>query len=165
MNILFVCTGNTCRSSMAEGIFKDLIKDSQKNIQISSAGISAFEGDRANEKSIKVLREKGIDISQHKARQLTLDMIKKADLVLTMTYSHKEIIKNYLLKNSDDNSLANKVFTLKEYAYIINNETIDDYSNLDIADPYGMDYSVYEETRNEIEKELRKIANKMIEEQ
>lgn len=160
MNILLVCTGNTCRSSMAEGIFKYMLKDA-RNMRISSAGISAFEGDKANEKSISVLKKKGIDISNHRARQLTIHMIQDADLILTMTYSHKKLIKDYILKNLGDASLGNKVFTLKEYAYLINDEIISENCNLDIADPFGMDYSVYEQTMIEIEKEIQKIINNM----
>ena len=153
MNILFVCTGNTCRSSIAEGIFKEKLKTiNEKNIKVSSAGISAVEGQPANEKSIKVLKSKGIDISLHRSKQLTDDMVNGSDLILTMTLSHKKIIKECFLNS------INKVFTLKEYAQIISNEKI--YrNNLDIADPYGMDYNVYDQSMREIETELDKIVN------
>ncbi|MDF2616822.1 MAG: protein tyrosine phosphatase, partial [Sedimentibacter sp.] len=96
MNILLVCTGNTCRSSMAEGIFKQMLIDLNiENINVSSAGLSAFEGDKANQKSIDVLKNKGIDISKHSARQLTGEIIKRSDLILTMTAAHKMSILNY----------------------------------------------------------------------
>jgi protein-tyrosine-phosphatase len=142
---------------MAEGIFKDILKTTDKNIQISSAGINAFEGDKANLKAIKVLKEKDIDISGHRARQLTIHMLNDADLILTMTYVHKRIIIDYIQKESDDTSIGNKVFTLKEYAYLISVGKINKH-NLDIADPFGMDYNVYEQTMKEIEKELRTIV-------
>ena len=97
MNILFVCTGNTCRSSMAEGILKFLLKENNiENINVSSAGLSAFEGQRANEKAIDVLINKGIDIKTHRSRQLTEEIIKTSDLILTMTDSHKKLITNTL---------------------------------------------------------------------
>lgn len=152
MNILFVCTGNTCRSSMAEGLLKDMVKGVNENINVSSAGISTFEGEPANEKAIKVLKEKNIDISSHKSRQLDMDIIRNSDLILTMTKSHKGIIA-YSAPEA-----KYKVYTLKEYARIINNEEING-NNLDIADPYGMDYNVYELSMKEIEAELKKIIN------
>lgn len=153
MNILFVCTGNTCRSSMAEGIFKHLIiKLRIENICVSSAGISAFEGDEANEKAIYTLNKKGIDISNHKARQLSKDIINESDLILTMTKSHKRMILNALPE------LSHKVYTLKEYVFIINEEETTG-KNLDIDDPFGLDYNVYEKVAQEIEEQLIEIIN------
>ncbi|MGD9567623.1 MAG: low molecular weight protein arginine phosphatase [Sedimentibacter sp.] len=155
MNILFVCTGNTCRSSMAEGIFKHMLQEkSIENINVSSAGISAFEGDDANEKAIYTLNKKGIDILNHKARQLTNKIIQDADLILTMTKSHKKMITNAMPDYS------RKVFTLKEYALLINDEELVG-KNLDIDDPYGLDYNVYEKVAEEIEEQLLKIFNNL----
>ncbi len=140
---------------MAEGIFKKKIKSiNEKHMKVSSAGISAIEGQPANEKSIKVLEAKGIDISLHRAKKLTSDMISQSDLILTMTEEHKKIIKAYF-----PNSI-NKIFTLKEYAQKINDEKIN-RNNLDIADPYGMDYNVYDQSMREIETEIDKIVNKL----
>lgn len=151
MNILFVCTGNTCRSPMAEGIFKALLKDNNiDNINVSSAGISTFEGDSANEKAIYTLRNKGIDIKSHKSRQITKEIIENSDLILTMTKSHKRMILNALPE------YLNKIFTIKEYVYINNNEELTG-KNLDIADPYGLDYNIYEKCAAEIEENLKKI--------
>lgn len=151
MNILFVCTGNTCRSPMAEGIFKAFLKDNNiDNINVSSAGISTFEGDSANEKAIYTLRNKGIDIKSHKSRQITKEIIENSDLILTMTKSHKGMILNALPE------YLNKIFTIKEYVYINNNEELTG-KNLDIADPYGLDYNIYEKCAAEIEENLKKI--------
>ncbi|NLJ57412.1 MAG: low molecular weight protein arginine phosphatase [Tissierellia bacterium] len=150
MDIMFVCTGNTCRSPMAEGIFKNMLKvNNIEGINVSSAGISVFPGESANEKSIAALKEKGIDIANHKARQLS-DKIMDVDLILTMTVGHKEIIENYF----KDIENFPKVFTLKEFAAKISGKNL---SKLDIEDPYGRNYSVYKKTRDEIENDLSKI--------
>src|SRR5690554_6458936 len=93
--ILFVCTGNTCRSPMAAGILKDLLEKSQysnKDIEVKSAGISVFQKSGANPKSIKVTKDMGIDITDHTTQALTEELIEKAYLILTMTQSHKKQI-------------------------------------------------------------------------
>ncbi|MEL7649641.1 MAG: low molecular weight protein arginine phosphatase [Sedimentibacter sp.] len=153
MNILLVCTGNTCRSSMAEGIFKHMLKiNNIDHITVSSAGLSAFEGDIANEKAIEVLKRQGIDISGHKSRQLTAKLIDDSDLILTMTAGHKAAILKYAPGS------GNKVYTLREYAGK-NGRTTN--RSPDIHDPYGMDYSVYESVMNEIRIEIESIINKL----
>lgn len=156
MNILFVCTGNTCRSSMAEGIFKEMLnKNKIENVNVSSAGISAFPGEHANEKAIAVLKEKGIDIEEHRAKQL-IDEIDKADLILTMTKGHKNVIVNYYNNKTSEISPHLRIFTLKEFAAKISSEKL---TNQDIHDPYGMSYNMYKKVMDEIEKELNKILN------
>ena len=78
--MLFVCTGNTCRSPMAEHIYKSITgKDA------CSAGINALEGEKANDKACSVLKEQGLDLGMHKARRLNEEMIADASVVLCMT--------------------------------------------------------------------------------
>ena len=102
--------------------------------------------------SIDTLKEKGIDILNHRARLLTRELIFSSDLVLTMTESHKKIILSAVPECS------HKVFTLKEYALAANGEETAG-KNLDVADPFGLDYNVYEKVACEIEENLRKIIN------
>lgn len=161
--ILFVCTGNTCRSSMAEGLFKEMLKnrsDIQSEIKVISAGTSAWNGDRASQYAIAVLKEKGIDLQEHRSTALTLDLIENADLILTMTSSHKAAVLNLCPEAHE------KVFTLKEYTRC---EAEGDskmdffgYGNPeDISDPFGQSIEVYRKSAAEIEESLKKLIKKI----
>lgn len=86
MKILFVCTGNTCRSPMAQGLAGLYLSD---EYEISSAGIDASDGDCVSENAVKALRGKGIDISAHKAVRLRRELIASVDYVFTMTRSQE----------------------------------------------------------------------------
>ncbi|MBB5174086.1 low molecular weight protein arginine phosphatase [Texcoconibacillus texcoconensis] len=105
-NILFVCTGNTCRSPMAEAILKE--KLSNDKMDIRSAGVHAMDGMPLSQGSKQVLETEGLSID-HESRALTETLLAWADLVLTMTESHKRMVKEQYPKNSDH------VYTLKEY--------------------------------------------------
>ncbi len=91
MNVLFVCTGNTCRSPMAEALLK---AEGLKNVNVMSAGLAAnFEP--ISENSRKTLETRGIDYSDFVSKPLTLELIEKSDLVFCMSEGHKEALKNF----------------------------------------------------------------------
>ena len=91
MQVLFVCTGNICRSPMAEVIARRLLEQrGVKGVEVSSAGTAAWDGAPASEGAYLVALEHGLDVSAHRARQITTDLIARADLVLGMSAHHVE---------------------------------------------------------------------------
>ncbi|MDI3311520.1 MAG: low molecular weight protein arginine phosphatase [Thermoanaerobacterium sp.] len=146
MKVLFVCTGNTCRSSMAEGIFNHIAKEKGIEHVAESAGTMTYDGLPATDEAIKALKEKyGIDISNHRSRLIKEEHIKDADLVLTMTEAQREFI---LRKHPE---FADKVFTLNEFAD----------KKGDIEDPFGRGLDVYRKTAEEIYASIMRIIEKL----
>lgn len=142
MHILFVCTGNTCRSPMAEGILRDMAEKKDLDIEVSSAGIFAHDGGDISLNAIGVMEEIGIDISDYRSKTIDEELLEKADIVLTMGHSHKLFIEE---KYED---YRDKVFTLLDYVYGFKS---------DIVDPYGGDLEIYKQTRDEIYQAIREM--------
>ena len=134
MNIYFICTGNTCRSPMAEAILKN---KSLPNVNVKSAGIYALEGGEMSENAKAVLMQENIH-HQHVSRQINKQDIEWADLILTMTSAHKEmVLRTYA-------EAKNKTYTLKEY--------VTPYSSQDVFDPFGGDLQTYKQTFQELNR-------------
>lgn len=91
MNILFVCTGNTCRSPMAEGITRALAAEKHKDVTTVSAGLFAAYGAKPTEQAVVAVRSI-TDISNHESRPLTMELVNAADLILGMTKDHKSVL-------------------------------------------------------------------------
>ncbi len=88
-NLLFVCTGNTCRSPMAAAVARDAVaRRGWRHVAVRSAGLSALTGTPAAENAVRVVGERGLDLSGHEARALTPELVEWADLVLGMSPSH-----------------------------------------------------------------------------
>ena len=142
--LLFVCTGNTCRSPMAELILKDKFKKNQvKGIRVSSAGLSATENHKISKNSLHALKKMGIKGYAFRSKQLTEEMVNKADLILTMTVSQKESILRYFPKSK---TLCVCEITGKK----------------EISDPYGQGLEVYEKTASEIDDDCNIILENVL---
>ena len=142
MKILFVCTGNTCRRAMAAAMMDDIAVKNDLDVVIDSAGIFASIGECAAENAILAMKKRDIDLSLHRTKPLTDELIDMADVILTMTSAHKMLIEGMA---------KDKVFTLMEYAG----------GEGDIPDPYGGDLEEYEETAEKIYDALVDIAEKL----
>lgn len=91
--ILFVCSGNTCRSPLAEGIARKIFLDrSRTPVEVSSAGSSAVEGMSASEHAVEVAARHEVDISAHRSRLLNRTLVREADLIVTMGVKHRETV-------------------------------------------------------------------------
>jgi RpiB/LacA/LacB family sugar-phosphate isomerase len=137
--ILFLCTGNVCRSPMAEGLFRHAVKG-RGEFRVLSAGIGAVDGEPPTNHSVQAMREIGINISQQRSRALTAELVRSADLILGMTHSHTDTVG--LLYPA----AAEKTFLLREF-----DETLEPYEK-DISDPIGSPYHIYVDCRDQIEQ-------------
>lgn len=187
-HILFVCTGNTCRSPLAEGLLRTMAEQAGLSLDIRSAGVAAVDGVPVSKHSGDILREKGFPESLS-SRSLTAELVAWAELILTMTEGHRRLVVQQYPQ------AVEKVFTLKEY-------TLDDPALLeklkeresffaelrmkqalnqpiseaewqrareleqtapdfDIADPFGGSRDDYERCAVEIEDCLRKLIEKI----
>lgn len=187
--ILFLCTGNTCRSPMAEAFLKGLAQEKGLAVEVRSAGISTMDGLPVSANSIHALQQHGI---QHKgnSRALNEDVLHWADLILTMTSGHKrEVIRRYP-------AVMEYIFTLKEYAYMDEllqsrlkeleslyseqqmqqalDQPMDELKrqriielersipSFDVADPFGGSQSVYDACARELGEAIKKVVDRLI---
>jgi glycine hydroxymethyltransferase len=146
--ILFICTGNVCRSPMAEALFRRAVKG-RGEFRVFSAGIGAMDGQPPTPHSVRAMRELGVDISGQRSRVLTAELVRSADLILGMTHSHADTVA--LLYPP----AAEKTFLLREF-----DETLESYEK-DISDPIGSPYEIYVDCRDQIEQGIAALLTFM----
>ena len=128
--VLLVCTGNTCRSAMAEGILKSLVpEDRRDDVLVESAGTAGLVGAPATDHAREVSLEHGVDIGSHLSSALTEELLDRSDLVVAMTHAHVEQIASL------DPAAAGRTFLLSELA---------DDRDVDVPDPIGAPKEEYE---------------------
>jgi len=145
--VLFVCTGNSCRSVMAEYLMKRMLGD-RKDVQVISAGTGAYVTMGASSETLEVLRKEGINATMHRSQPVNRTMLKKADLILVMTQTHRRQILDICP------TVEKRVYLLKEFAKMSSGSGI----SLDISDPIGKPKEVYEECIITIKEIIEKVV-------
>jgi protein arginine phosphatase len=147
MRILMICTGNTCRSPMAEALLRrHLAQVGRDEVVVESAGTGAWDGAPASEGSYLVSLEQGVDLSSHRARMLTKDLVREADLVLAMSRPH--------LARARELGAAGRAHLLGEYA---------GYQGPDaeIDDPFGGELEDFRHTLRRLESMMPAIVSRL----
>ena len=147
MRLLFVCTGNTCRSALAEALARrEAIERGLSDVEVSSAGTSAWDGSPASDGALLVALERGLDLSSHRAQQLTRELVQSNDVVLVMGPHHQERAE----------ALGGEGRTHLLSAFAAGTS-----SGRAINDPFGGDLDQYRETLVELQSEIRRVFDRL----
>lgn len=150
IKIMFVCTGNICRSPMAHHYMQKRVKDLniEDNFLISSCGVYACSGEKATQNAIFVMKEYDVDMENHRATNIADTNIEHYDYIITLTTRHKEQIRYFYPK------LGDNIYTLREF---VDDKEI--YKNID--DPWGLNITVYKDCALEIVEKVDKLIEKL----
>lgn len=143
-HVLFVCTGNICRSPLAASLLERALKERGLEVKVTSAGTGAWDGAPASEGAYLVALEGGLDLSGHRARLLTRELVEEADLILTMARHHRARV--------DELGGEGRVFVLGEYA---------GHGDDEVSDPFGGLIDVYRDTYAELDALTAAVADRL----
>jgi protein-tyrosine-phosphatase len=141
-SVLFICTGNTCRSPMAEGLFRKAI-EGRGDFEVMSAGIAAYPGDAANPETVKLLSGRGISLGEFRSQPVSPELIEQATHVFAMTAGHLEALENLFPEYTD------KFYLTCEFVDIPGRGVASD-----VPDPIGMGRKAYEETARTLDQAI-----------
>lgn len=149
--VLMICTGNTCRSPMAELLLQkrlateldcDLESLHDRGVEIMSAGIAAQSGGRPSPEAVSIMQEYGLDLSSHMSQPMSERVVRHADLILTMTRSHRDML-------------------LHQWPEAVSRTRLLCVDTLDISDPIGGSIDVYRSCANQIDNHLKEQVQRL----